>query len=134
MLPAMPVLLYDGECGFCAKSVRWILRHERDDAIRFAPLQGETAAALRAQHPRIPAAVSALVYVDEGRAYLRSKAVLHAAAHFRAPWRWLHAVRWLPGPLLDLGYRVVARLRFRIGGHADACEVPAPDQRARFLP
>jgi predicted DCC family thiol-disulfide oxidoreductase YuxK len=133
-VPAAPVLLYDGTCGFCARSVRWILRHERDRAIRFAPLQGPTAAALRAQHPRIPTALSTVVYVDGGRAHLRSKAILHAARHLRAPWRWLRALRWIPGPVLDVGYRAVASLRYRIGGRVDACELPAPEERARFLP
>ena len=129
-----PVLLYDGVCGLCARSVRWILRHERDHAIRFAPLQGETAAALRAKHPRIPDALSTVVLVDGDRVHLRSKAFLHAARHLRAPWRWLAAFRWIPGFLPDLGYRVIARLRYRLFGRKDQCEIPAPDERARFLP
>lgn len=131
--PQGPVVLYDGVCGLCAKSVRWILRHERDRALRFAPLQGATAAACRAHHNIIPVQIGTVVYVDGGRAYLRSKAVLHLAKHLRAPWRWLHAFRWFPGFLLDLPYRVVARLRFRMFGRVDACELPSPDHRARFL-
>ncbi len=133
--PHAPILLYDGVCGLCARSVRWILRHERDHDMRFAPLQGETAAALRARHPRIPTELSTVVLVDpeHDRVHLRSKAFLYAARHLRAPWRWLYGLRWIPGFLPDLGYRVVAALRYRIFGKKDACEIPAPDQRARFL-
>ncbi|HEY0476044.1 MAG TPA: DCC1-like thiol-disulfide oxidoreductase family protein [Kofleriaceae bacterium] len=133
-LPAGPVVLYDGDCGFCAKSVCWILAHERDHEIRFAPLQGTTAAVLRRHHPRIPAAISSVVYVGGGRAYLRSKALLHIAQHLRPPWRWAHGVRWFPGVVLDLGYRLIAAVRYRIWGHADACQLVTPEQRARFLP
>ena len=133
-LPDGPVLLYDGDCGFCARSVQWILAHERDHEIRFAPLQGATAARLRRSFPRIPDAISTLVYVGGGRAHLRSKAVLHAARHLRAPWRWAHALRWLPGFAFDLGYRLVAATRYRIWGHADACQRVTAEQRARFLP
>jgi predicted DCC family thiol-disulfide oxidoreductase YuxK len=43
-------------------------------------------------------------------------------------------MRWLPGFVLDLGYRVIARIRYRVWGRADACELAPPDQRARFLP
>ena len=39
-----PVLLYDGDCGFCAESVQLVLRHERRRRVRFAPLQGVFAA------------------------------------------------------------------------------------------
>ena len=133
-LPAAPLVLYDGTCGLCARSVRWILAHERDHAIRFAPLQGETAALARARFPNIPTRIDTVVYVHDGRAHLRSKALLHASAHLRAPWRWAHAMRWLPGVVLDLGYRVVAAVRYRLWGHADACALVTPEQRARFLP
>ena len=132
--PDGPIVLYDGDCGFCAKSVRWILAHERDPAIRFAPLQGTTAARLRRSYPRIPEEIASVVYVADGRAHLRSKAMLHAARHLRAPWRWGHALRWLPGFVFDVGYRVIAAIRYRIWGHADACQLVTPEQRSRFLP
>lgn len=131
---AGPVLLFDGTCGLCARSVQWILRHERDDAIRFAPLQGPTAAELRRKYPQIPQALEAVVYIDGGRAHLRSKAFFHLSDHLRAPWRWLHAVRWFPGFIPNLGYRVIAAVRYRVWGRADRCDLPDPEQRSRFLP
>jgi predicted DCC family thiol-disulfide oxidoreductase YuxK len=133
-LPAGPVMLYDGDCGFCARSVQWILDHERDHDIRFAPLQGPTAARLRQSYPRIPDAIDSVVFVAEGRAHVRSKALLHAAKHLRAPWRWGYAIRWVPGIAFDLGYRLIAAMRYRIWGHADACRMVSPEQRTRFLP
>src|SRR5690606_4984069 len=131
-LPA--IVLYDGTCGFCHKSVDWILRHERDHQLRFAPLQGSTAAALRAEHPEIPELVESVVLVEHGTARLRTQALFHVARHLRRPWRWLYALRWLPASLLDLGYRAIARIRYRIWGRADVCGLPSPEQRARFLP
>jgi len=133
-IPAGPVMLYDGGCGLCAKSVRWILHHERDHAILFAPLQGTTAAAMRAKFPRIPEQLSSVVYYDGERVHLRSKAFLYITKHLRGPWRWLHAFRWWPAVLGDIGYRIVAALRYRMFGKADTCEIPSPEHRARFLP
>ena len=129
-----PVVLYDGACGLCHKSVRWLLRHARDHELKFAPLQGETAAALRARHREIPETLESVVLVDGDRVRLRSKAFMYSARHLRAPWRWSYAVRWFPAFILDLGYRLIARLRHRIWGHADECELPSPEHRARFLP
>jgi predicted DCC family thiol-disulfide oxidoreductase YuxK len=43
-------------------------------------------------------------------------------------------MRWFPGFLMNIGYRFVAAIRYRIWGRADACELPSPEQRARFLP
>jgi predicted DCC family thiol-disulfide oxidoreductase YuxK len=133
-LPDAPLVLYDGTCGLCAKAVRWILEHERDHDLVFAPLQGPTGELARARYPRIPASIDTVVYISAGRAHLRSKALIHAARHLRAPWRWGHAMRWVPGFVLDVAYRVVAAVRYRIWGHADACGLATPEQRRRFLP
>lgn len=128
------IVLYDGTCGLCHRSVKWILGHERDHELFFAPLQGETAAALRAKHPAIPALVETVVLVDGDDVRLRTKALFYVARHLRAPWSVLYKLRWLPAFLLDIGYQLVAKVRYRIWGRADLCELPSPAQRARFLP
>lgn len=129
-----PIVLYDGTCGLCHKSVKWILRHEGDQEIRFAPLQGPTAAELRAKHPEIPENVDTVVLVEDGKARLRSKAFFYISRHLRSPWRFMYKLRWLPAIVLDLGYRFIAAIRYRVWGRVDACELPSPEQRARFLP
>lgn len=129
-----PLVLYDGTCGLCARSVRWILRHESDHELRFAPIQGETTEALRAKYPNIPQTVDSVILIEGGKAHLRSKAFLYLGRHLRAPWRWIYAFRWLPGFVLNGFYRVVAALRYRMFGRVDACELPSPENRARFLP
>ncbi|HSK01124.1 MAG TPA: DCC1-like thiol-disulfide oxidoreductase family protein [Kofleriaceae bacterium] len=128
-----PVVLYDGECGLCHRSVKFLLARDRQQ-LWYAPLQGETAARLRAAHPEIPATLESVVLVDGDRVHLRSKAFLYGARYLTRPWRWAYHVRWLPAFLLDLLYRVIARIRYRVWGRFDACTVPTTDQRAHLLP
>jgi len=110
------LVLFDGVCGFCDRAVRWLLARDPDGRLRFAPLQGETAAALRARHPEIPDEADTVVYVEaiEGveRVFLRSEAVFRLVAQLRGPWRRLAWLRWIPRPITDLGYRLFARARF----------------------
>ena len=101
MTTQTPLVLYDGTCGLCAKSVRWILRHEADHELKFAPIQGETTDGLRATYPNIPQTVDSVILIEGGKAHLRSKAFLHLGKHLRAPWRWIYAFRWLPGFVLN---------------------------------
>jgi predicted DCC family thiol-disulfide oxidoreductase YuxK len=128
------IVLYDGVCGLCSRSVRFLIRRDRDRRLRFAPLQGDTAAGLRARFPEIPETLESVVLVDGDRVYLRSKAFLYTARFLTRPWRWAWHLRWLPAFVLDLGYRLIARVRYRIWGEHDACEIPAPKERDRFLP
>lgn len=130
--PPPPIVLYDGTCGLCHRSVRWLLRRDRG-RLRYAPLQGETAAALRTHLP-IPTELASVVLVDGDRVYLRSKVFLHAARHLTRPWRWAYALRWLPAWPLDLGYRLVARVRYRLFGRYDTCQRPTAAETAQLLP
>lgn len=106
--------------------------------LRYAALQGETASALRARHPQIPDELDTVVFVEADasgeRVFLRSDAVLRALARLDPPWRWLAALRALPRGLRDAAYRAFARRRYRWFGSLDACRLPSPEEKARFLP
>lgn len=128
-----PLVLYDGVCGLCSKSVRFLIRRDHGRRLMFAPLQGDAAAAARALYPQIPDSLHSVVLIDGGKVYLRSKAFLYVSRYLTRPWRWGWYLRWWPAFLLDLGYRLIARLRYRIWGKKESCDLPAPDERARFL-
>ena len=44
------LMLYDGLCGFCNWSVRWVIKRDRHDRFRFAALQSALAEAVLARH------------------------------------------------------------------------------------
>jgi predicted DCC family thiol-disulfide oxidoreductase YuxK len=127
-----PILLYDGTCGFCARSVQFLLRHERARrTLRFATLQGSIGAEVMRARPEL-AGFDSLVWYDAPRVLVRSDAVLAAADYLGGAWRLLGDVaRVIPRALRDAAYDLVARHRYRIAGRA--CLVPTPAERARFL-
>lgn len=127
------IVLYDGVCGFCNGVVQWLLRVDRDGAFVFAPLQGSTAAQLRAAHAEMPTDIDTMVYVEDDVVYLRSRAFFQAVRHLPAPWSWFRFFAVFPRFLTDGAYNAVAAVRYRIFGKYDACRVPSPEQRARFL-
>jgi predicted DCC family thiol-disulfide oxidoreductase YuxK len=128
------VVLYDGVCALCNWLVRALVRADRARVLAYAPLQGETAARLRAAHPSIPDDIDTAVLVDEGRVFLRSRAIFATCRHLGWPWRAFAILGRLPAAWTDLGYRAVARVRYRVFGKFDACRIPTTDERARFLP
>jgi predicted DCC family thiol-disulfide oxidoreductase YuxK len=135
--PSTRLVLFDGVCGFCDRAVHWLVERDPGQRLRFAALQGATAAALRSRHPEIPDHVDALVYIDASdgteRVYLRSEAVLRVCAALERRPRGLWLFERLPRALADLGYRLFARWRYRLFGRFDACRVPSAEQRGRYL-
>ena len=134
--PGLPVLLYDGVCGFCNSVVQFILRHEFRHTLRFAPLQGQYAATLRARHPEV-GDVDSIVWVErEGQAekvHVRSAAALKVASYLGGFWKLFWMLWVVPRVVRDFGYDWFARHRYRWFGKYSTCPVPAPDVRTRFL-
>jgi predicted DCC family thiol-disulfide oxidoreductase YuxK len=129
------LVLYDGLCGLCHRTVRFLLRVDRAHKLMFAPLQGTTAEALRRQYAELEQAdLDSVIFVDAGRVFVRSRALVMAASHLPAPWRYAKVLRFVPALIADLAYRFVARIRYRIWGRFDRCTSPSPEERARFLP
>lgn len=131
------VLLFDGVCGFCDRTVRFVLARDRDGSMRFAPLQGEFARDVFARHPELRGADS-LVLVEspgrpEERVATRSEAVLRIAAYIGGSWRVLALFRIVPRAVRDAGYTLFARFRYRLFGRYDTCAVPSPEERSRFV-
>jgi predicted DCC family thiol-disulfide oxidoreductase YuxK len=132
-----PVLLYDGVCGVCNRSVRAILRFDPTGSLRFAALESVFAKAIIARHPEI-GGVDSVVFVDDPgqpseRVAVRSGAVLRVVDYLGGPWRILNVTRVIPAPLRDWLYDRFARVRYRVSGKYDSCPLPAPQVRARFI-
>lgn len=131
-------ILYDGLCGFCDATVRWVLARDRGGAFRFAPLQGATAAAVRARHPELPPPDETLVLViapesATERVLLRSDAALAVLVGLGGLWRVAAIGRLVPRALRDALYRAIARRRRRIAGSLGSCRTPTAAEQARFL-
>lgn len=134
-----PVLLYDGTCGFCARSVQFVLDAERSShTMFFATLDGTFGTDVRGRFPLIAGADSVILYLPatgdtSERALIRSDAALWVARYLGGKWRVLAAIaRVVPRPIRDAVYDLIARHRHQIAG-AESCLLPTPAQRARFL-
>lgn len=132
------MLLYDGSCGFCARSVQFVLRHERRRrTLRFASLQGPYGAEVRARHAELDSVDSIIWYEPPGasraeRVLVRSDAILELLSYLGGGWRLLGGLgRLVPRGARDLAYDLVARYRRRLASN-DVCVLPTPAQRARF--
>ena len=130
---AGPIVLFDGVCNLCDRSVQFILDRDPAGVFRFASLQSDTGWALLVDHQLDPDALSSIVVVDGDRAYTRSDAALRIAQDLSAPWNALRVFRFAPRFLRDAAYELMARNRYRWFGTREACRIPTPDVAARFL-
>jgi predicted DCC family thiol-disulfide oxidoreductase YuxK len=129
-------VFYDGDCGFCHWSVRWLAERDRAGCFRYAPLGGTTFLALVAEAERAGLPDSLVVRTADGRALVASEALLHCLRRLGGGLAPLAAIlAWLPRRLRDAAYAAFARRRRALFGRAgDACPIPSGALRARLDP
>lgn len=131
------LVLFDGDCGLCDRSVGFLLAEDTAQTLRFAPLQGTTAAPILRRHSLEAQPLSSVVAVErEGtaheRVHVRSAAVAAALDSIGGLWRiaaWM--LRFVPLRICDAGYDFIAARRHR--WFPPACRLGAPDAD-RMLP
>lgn len=130
------VLLFDGLCGFCDKTVQHILKNDRQGTMMFAPLQSEFAKNVLDRHPRFKSIDSMIVVERKGNvetAYARSAAAIRIASYLGGLHSLATVLRIIPAPIRDIFYKLFARNRYRLFGKKESCPIPTKEQRARYL-
>jgi predicted DCC family thiol-disulfide oxidoreductase YuxK len=131
-MSARGIILFDGTCAFCERSVRFIAARD-NGYFRFGASQNPEGRALLAQYGTSRDAARSIILIEDGEVSLRSTAALKIARRLTAPWRWASVFLLVPLPLRDAVYRVIAAVRHRIAGRSNACEIPPPEIRARLI-
>jgi len=133
--PEPEMLFYDGDCGLCQHTVRFVLAEDpAGDLFHFAPLQSE--AFLRA----VPAARrkglpdSVVVLTSSGTLFTRSRAIWYILNCLGGLWRILGFLGGLlPTRLCDTIYDGIARVRHHLfRPPPSACPLVPEPLRRRF--
>jgi predicted DCC family thiol-disulfide oxidoreductase YuxK len=126
-------VLFDGVCNLCNASVGFIVDRDRRGYFSFAALQSEAGRRRLASHGPLPESMDSIVLLEDGRLYSRSRAALRIARRLDGLWPLLFALSVVPVPIADAVYAWVARRRYRWFGRTEACRVPTPALKGRFL-
>jgi predicted DCC family thiol-disulfide oxidoreductase YuxK len=130
--PDDDVILYDGVCIFCSRWVRFVIARDAQRRFRFTPIQSGYGTRLARAFGIDPADPDTNAVIHGGVAYFKSDAALTVLSSLPG-WRWVRVLFWVPKPLRDVVYNLVARNRYRIFGKYDRCFVPDAEMRARVM-
>lgn len=132
-MSARYTLVFDGVCNLCNGVVRFIVARDPEAKFRFVPMQSDAARPLIERHHGGRDELDTFLLVRDEECLTRSDAALAIARELPWPWPLLAAFKILPRALRDFAYDALASRRYRLFGRRDACVVPTPAVRDRFL-
>jgi predicted DCC family thiol-disulfide oxidoreductase YuxK len=127
------IVLFDGTCAFCERSVTFIATRDPGGYFRFGASQTPAAQAVLAAFGETRESTRSIILIEDGQLYRKSTAVLRIARRLPLPWSLAAGALLIPRPLRDAAYAGVAAVRHRIAGRSNACEIPPPEIRERLI-
>nr|WP_297788678.1 thiol-disulfide oxidoreductase DCC family protein [uncultured Allomuricauda sp.] len=128
------IILFDGVCNLCNSSVQFVIKRDKKDLFRYAALQSEVGQKLVNQRHIDTSKVDSIILIEPGVAYYtKSDAALEIAQELGGIWKLTGVFSWIPTSIRNAIYDFVAKNRYKWFGKKDACMIPTPELKAKFL-
>lgn len=130
-------IFYDGDCGVCHWSVRFVGEHDpRGEAFRFAPLGGEVFQERLTIREQRSLPDSLVVQSASGELFVQSDAVVYILRRLGGRWRVLsYLLVLVPRFVRNAAYARFAAVRHRLVAKPEStCPMPSAELRRRLDP
>lgn len=132
------LVLYDGVCGLCNRLNKFVLLRDTRAIFHFASLQSAAGRTLLQRFGRNTEDWDTFLvvanYRSESPALLsKARAAFFVLKTLDVGWPWVQVLGVLPNALLNLGYRLLARNRYRLFGRVESCLMPSAEFKERFI-
>lgn len=128
-----PILLFDGVCNLCNRSIQFIIQRDPESKIRFAALQSDVGQYFIKKHHLQTDELKTIILIERERYYTRSTAALRVARYMNRAWPLAYGFLIVPPFIRNSVYNWIANNRYRWFGKQESCWLPTPDLKARFL-
>lgn len=113
------IVFFDDDCLLCNKTVLFLLKRDKYKTLQFAPIGGSTFKSLNLE--TISSNKNSVIFLTNGRTYLRSTAVLKILYQLPFPWKLVTIFSIVPSSIRDFFYRLVAKNRNMLFGKNNIC-------------
>lgn len=128
------IILFDGVCNLCDNAVQYVIKHDKKDVFRFVPLQSDLGIEILNYLKIDRSKMDSIILYEPGKAYFfKSDAALEIAQELGSFLKWSIVFKIIPTVLRNPIYDYIARNRYKWYGKKEACMIPTPELKAKFL-
>ena len=128
MKQSKKIIIFDGICGLCNKSVDILIKLDRKKQFLYTSLQGEFIKTLNIE-PKI----DSIIYYEDGDLFYKSTAILKILRSLGGIWVFANLFYIIPRAIRDFIYDLVAKYRYKIFGRMESCRLPKKGEEELFI-
>ena len=122
------IIVFDGVCGFCNKSIDILIKLDTQKSFKYTSLQGEYVKTLD-----IETDIDSIIFYEDGILYYKSTAILKILRSLGDIWVMSNIFYLIPKVIRDFIYDVIAKYRYKIFGKRDSCRMPKEGEQDLFI-
>jgi predicted DCC family thiol-disulfide oxidoreductase YuxK len=128
-----PIILFDGVCNLCNRSIQFVIKHDKNHVFRFASLQGEFGKKVVKNFHLTQQNYDSFLLLQKGKIYQKSTGALMVAKQFSGAWKMVYLLIVVPSFIRNAIYSLISNNRYRWFGKKQVCWLPKPEDKKRFL-
>lgn len=139
LLLKQPILIFDGECGFCNKAILFFLKHENknrkkgsNQKMNFVSIQSQNGIMLK-KYFELDDKIDSIILIKDHSAYIKSCAALRLTIYMKGLWPLLIVFVIIPPFIRNVVYDFIAKRRMTFFGRVNHCELLKNEDQSRFL-
>ncbi|MBT8258460.1 MAG: DUF393 domain-containing protein [Bacteroidia bacterium] len=128
------LILFDGICNLCNNSVNYIIRKDKKNRFVFAAIQSEIGGKIISELNIDTSKTDSIILLRNRSEYhFKSTAALKIAQDLQFPTNLAIVFLVIPAFIRNWVYDIIARNRYKWYGKREACMIPTPELKAKFL-
>jgi len=127
------IVLFDGVCNFCNRTVNFVIARDVHRRFKFAALQSDAGQRILRERGLPAEGINSFLLLENGLMFDRSTAALRVLRRLGGAWSLGYVLVAVPSVVRDAVYNFIAVNRYKWFGQRDSCSVPTPEMRQRFL-
>ncbi len=128
------IIVFDGVCNLCNSSITQVIERDKNNQYVFASIQGETGKKLIKERDINTDLIDSIILIDPGVAYYtKSTAAIKVIKSFGGIYSLFGVFEYLPESIRDAVYDYIAKNRYKWYGKKNACMIPTPELKDKFL-
>ena len=127
------VILFDGVCNLCNNSVKFIIKNDKRNIFKFAPIQGKYGIKIQNSYNINTTQINSIILVDGEKTFTKSSAALRIAKDLKAPFFMFYVFIIIPVFIRNFIYDLIAKNRYKWFGKMESCMIPSNELRSKFF-
>jgi len=132
-LKSNPIILIDGECSFCNRTLMFILKYDKAELFYFGSQQSKIAQNLLSPFNCKDELLSTIYLIKNGKVYTKSTAIIEISKSLSGYPRYLSLLKIVPKHIRDYCYDLFSKYRFFFCILTTICLIPTPSLTSRMI-